>query len=498
MSTFWIKAIQLILSLSFLVVIHELGHFTWARIFKVRVEKFYVFFNPSISLVRWKRVNGKLQFRFFAPNTPEPMKEKIGDNGQPELDKKGNPIFVPMTKKDLDELPDDDWRKYPDNTEWGIGWLPFGGYCRIAGMVDETTSSDQLASEPQPWEYRSQSTWKRMLIISGGVMVNFIAAMLIYGGILHHFGDSVMPINKAPYGLYYSQSMQNLGFRNGDNIIALNGKTTEDYEIGDLLYDILLNGEQEAIVLRGNETVSVRIPEDYSQTFMSHQDEGSPVQFAMPFIIDSIVPDGPAYKAGLQKNDQITAVNNVPTQYAGDVRKQLALYSCDSISISFIRNDETCQTMAYVGDKGLLSVTYQNSITPIQIEYGFWEAIPAGIKLGWKTLVNYVRQFKLVFTKEGAESLGGFGAIGSLFPEVWNWYAFWSMTAFLSIILAFMNFLPIPGLDGGYFIFLIFEMITGRKPSDRFMEWTTNIGFILLLILLIYANGNDIWKAIKH
>ncbi len=498
MSTFWIKAIQLILSLSFLVVIHELGHFTWARLFKVRVEKFYVFFNPSISLIRWKKINGKLQFRFLAPNTPEAMKEKLDANGNQEFDNKGKPIYVPMTQEDLDKLPDDDWRKYPETTEWGIGWLPFGGYCRIAGMVDETTSSDQLASEPQPWEYRSQSAWKRMLIISGGVMVNFIAALLIYAGILHHWGDYVMPISKAPYGLYYSESMQNLGFENGDKILSLNGNNVENYELGDLLYDILLNGEQQAQVLRGTETLTVVIPKDYSKTFMSHQEEGSPVQYAMPFIIDSVIPNGPADKAGLISSDQVVAINNIATPYTIDVKKQLSLYSCDSIIITYIRNEEQYTSMAYVGDKGLLSVTFKNLIEPEKIEYGFWESIPAGVSLGWKTLVNYVRQFKLVFTKEGAESLGGFGAIGSLFPNTWNWHAFWTMTAFLSIILAFMNFLPIPGLDGGYFIFLIFEVITGRKPSDKFMEWTTNIGFILLLLLLIYANGNDLVKWFKR
>ena len=497
MSVFWIKAIQLILSLSLLVVIHELGHFTWARIFKVRVEKFYVFFNPSISLIRLKRINGKLQFKFFSPNTPEAMKEKLDSNGEQVLDKKGKPLYVPMTQADLDQLPDDDWRKYPDTTEWGIGWLPFGGYCRIAGMVDETTSSDELASEPQPWEYRSQSAWKRMLIISGGVMVNFIAAMVIYAAILHHWGDYVLPVDKAPYGLYFSDSMRELGFENGDKILSLNNNSLSDYEIGDLLYDILLNGEQQALVLRGNETLAITIPADYSKTFMQRQAEGVPVQYAMPFVIDSVVPNGPADKAGLKYNDHLVAINDVATPYANDVRKQLALYSCDSITLNYVRDGEELQTRAYVGDQGLLSVTFQNLVEAEKIEYGFWESIPAGIRLGWKTLVNYVRQFKLVFTKEGAESLGGFGAIGSLFPSTWNWYAFWTMTAFLSIILAFMNFLPIPGLDGGYFIFLIYEVVTGRKPSDKFMEWTTNIGFILLLLLLLYANGNDLFKWLK-
>jgi len=496
MSDFWIKAIQLILSLSFLVVIHELGHFTWARIFKVRVSKFYVFFNPWFSLVKCKRINGKWQFRFFAPNTPDAFKEQLDAFGNPVLDKKGNPVYIPMTDEEIAQLPDDDWRKYPDNTEWGIGWLPFGGYCNIAGMVDETTSSDQLGSQPQPWEYRSQSAWKRMLIISGGVMVNFIAALFIYGAILYHWGDYVMPVNKAPYGLYYAPTMQELGFKNGDIILSLNNQPIDDYEIGDFLYDLLLNGEQEALVQRGNQQLTITIPKDYGQVFMSHQAEGSPVQFAMPFVVDSVVPNGPAYYANLQQGDQIIAVQGQTTLYAQDVKKELSKYSCDSISITYLRNNEQNTAKTFVGDQGLLSVTFKNLIEPQKIEYGFWQSIPAGFKLGWKTLVNYVRQFKLVFTKEGAESLGGFGAIGSLFPSVWNWHAFWTMTAFLSIILAFMNFLPIPGLDGGYFIFLIYEVITGRKPSDKFMEWTTNIGFLLLFMLLIYANGNDLYKAI--
>ncbi len=496
MSEFWIKAFQLFLSLSLLVVIHELGHFTWARIFKVRVNKFYVFFNPVFSLIRFKRINGKMQFRFFSLNTPEPVKEQLDSFGNPVTDEKGRPIFVQMTDDELAQLPDDDWRKYPDSTEWGIGWLPFGGYCNIAGMVDETTSSDQLGSKPQPWEYRTQSAWKRMLIISGGVMVNFIAALFIYAGILHHWGDYVMPVNKAPYGLYYSPTMQELGFQNGDIILSLNNRSTEDCEMGDLLYDLLLNGEQQALVQRGDSQVTITIPQDYGQTFMARQSEGSPVQFAMPFVIDSVIPNGPACLARMLPGDRIIAIQGQPTQYVQDVKKELQKYSCDSITITYVRNDEQYITKTFVGDQGLLSVSYKNFIEPQEVKYGFWESIPAGIKLGWKTLVNYVRQFKLVFTKEGAESLGGFGTIGSLFPSTWNWYAFWTMTAFLSIILAFMNFLPIPGLDGGYFIFLIYEVITGRKPSDKFMEWTTNFGFILLLILLIYANANDIFKAI--
>ncbi|MBR3565199.1 MAG: RIP metalloprotease RseP [Paludibacteraceae bacterium] len=495
MSSFWIRALQLLLSLSFLVVIHELGHFAWARIFKVRVEKFYVFFNPRFSLVRWKRINGKLQFRFFARNTDEALKEAKDEYGNPKVDKKGLPILVPFTDKDIAELPDDDWRKYPDNTEWGIGWLPFGGYCRIAGMVDETTSANELAAEPQTWEYRSQSTWKRMLIISGGVIVNFIGALLIYSMILFHWGDDVLPVDTAPYGMCFSESMHELGFVDGDRILSVGGKSVAGEDLGNIIYDFILDGEQQVVVERNGVQQTITIPADYSKTFMERK-EGSPVTYAMPFVIDSVLEGGAAYKGGLVKGDRVIAVAAEQTPWFTNVQKVLKTHACDSVEIQYVRNADTLTTNVFISDLGQLGV----SVKPLEwqhVDYGFFASFPAGIKLGVNTLVNYVRQFKLVFTKEGAESLGGFGAIGSLFTPVWNWHAFWLMTAFLSIILAFMNFLPIPGLDGGYFIFLIYEMITGRKPSDKFMEWTTNIGFILLLLLVLYANGNDIFKAFK-
>lgn len=494
MSTFWIRALQLILALSFLVVIHEFGHFAFARLFKVRVEKFYMFFNPQFSIVRLKKVNGRWRVKFFAKNVPYSMTEVVDEQGNAVVDKKGRPLYRPMTEQELQALPEDDWRRYPDSTEWGIGWLPFGGYCSIAGMVDETTAAGQLASAPQPWEYRSKSVWQRLPIIIGGVLVNFVAALLIYSAILFTWGKEYMPLENATYGLQYSEVMLAQGFEQGDKIIAVGERKPNT--TADLVQWLVVDGEREVTVLRQQDTIHLSLPEDFDQQVLASENTML-VDYRFPFVVKEPVPDGAAAKALMMSGDSILAIGDASTPAYQDVVAELQQYACDSVTVHFVRQGEQMTVRAYLGDEAKLGI-YPNSpydyLQTEKVEYGFFASIPAGIEYGWDVLVSYVKQFKLVFTKEGSKSLGGFGAIGSLFPPVWDWHAFWLMTAFLSIILAFMNIIPIPGLDGGHVFFLLWEMLTGKKPSDRFLEIVNTIGFYLLLALVIYANLNDILR----
>lgn len=471
-----IQALQLILALSFLVLIHELGHFTFARIFKVRVEKFYLFFNPWISLVRFKKFDGKWHVKCFAPND------------------------------------DEEWSKHPETTEWGIGWLPFGGYCAIAGMVDETHSTEDLGAEPQEWEFRSKPAWQRMLIILGGILVNFIGALVIFTMLLWHWGQDTLPLRNMTTGLYYSQIMVDEGFAQQDRILTIDGQEPET--LNDAVQAIIIEGKREVVVLRGTDTVALTMSEDLGTRYLAQQnafdkaerekaraDENYHARHYMlmaewiPCVIDSVFPDNAAAYAGIEKGDSIVAVAGVPTPCNVLMTEELQRHACDSVTIDYYRNGELQQARMFIGDQGLMGVALKWDIFEFEHkDYSFWQAIPAGIQYGWNILTMYVKQFRLVFTKEGAQSVGGFVAIGKIFPAYWSWYAFWHMTAFLSIILAFMNFLPIPALDGGYILFLLVEMITRRKPSDKFLEVANEIGFWLLIALLIFANGNDILK----
>ena len=471
-----IQALQLILALSFLVLIHELGHFTFARIFKVRVEKFYLFFNPKFSLARFKKFNGKWHAKFFAKNK------------------------------------DEEWNKYPETTEWGIGWLPFGGYCAIAGMVDETHSTDDLASEPQDWEFRSKPAWQRMLIILGGILVNFLGALVIFMMLLWQWGQDTLPLRNVTTGLYYSQIMLDEGFQQQDRILSINGQKPET--LSDAVQAIIIEGKRDVLVLRGADTVALTMSEDLGTRYLAMQNEFDKAErdkhradrnyekrrFVLmsewiPCVIDSVMPDNAAYFAGMQKGDSIVAVAGVPTPCNVIMTEELLRHPCDSITIDFYRKGELHTAHLFIGDQAKIGVAIRWNIFDFEhTDYTFWQAIPAGIQYGWDILAMYVKQFRLVFTKEGAQSLGGFGAIGSMFPSFWSWYSFWHMTAFLSIILAFMNFLPIPALDGGYILFLLVEIITRRKPSDKFLEKANTVGFWILIALLILANGNDILK----
>lgn len=478
-----IQALQFILAISFLVMIHELGHFAFARIFGVRVEKFYMFFNPWFSLVRFKKFDGCWHFSFFSRNTSE------------------------------DE--ENEWNKHPESTEWGLGWLPLGGYCAIAGMVDETKSADQLADHPaQPWEFRAQNVWKRMLIILGGILVNFVTALVIFSALLYSNGSNQLPLRNVTNGLYFSEIFRAEGFCQRDRILTING--VEPTTKGDVVQQLIIEGKRDVQVLRGTDTVNLTISKDFGHRFLATQQtydrqerdrkradrsyERQPyIALAeyIPFVIDSVIPGGAAAHAGLMPGDSIIAVGGVETLCYYEAVNQLRLYPCDSVMLTIYRGGHPLYQPVFLGDQCKLAVYPRSEAYFYQYEhtdYTLLEAIPAGIQYGLDYLKMYVKQFRLVFSKEGAQSVGGFGAIGGMFPKFWSWDAFWHMTAVLSLILAFMNFLPIPALDGGYILFLLFEMITRRQPSDKFLEKANEIGFYLLMALMILANGNDLLK----
>lgn len=493
METFLIRAVQLILSLSILVVLHEFGHFFFARLFNVRVDKFYMFFNPNFSLVRAKKINGKWQIKFLSKNIPANERPKTDSDGDTMLDSKGKTIYEPIP---VNELQDGDWNKYPDNTEWGIGWLPLGGYCKIAGMIDESMDKTQLAEEPKEWEYRSRSVWQRLPIIIGGVFVNFILAMVIYSAVLFTWGQEYLPFSNAKYGLQFSKTLIDNGFRNGDNIISIDGKAVE--QRADAIESILIDGKRNILVSRDSQQVSITLPENLSQQILASEEKDL-ITARFPFVIAEVSAGSPAEQAKLQAGDSLIGINDIKTNIFQDIAMQLDASKNSQVLLSFVRNGKTLATKLTVSENGKLGVGVKSFVEFFEtkkLTYTFLQAIPAVIGLGWETLTSYVKQFKIIFTKEGSKQLGGFGSIGKMFPKTWDWQIFWSMTALLSVILAFMNLLPIPALDGGHVLFLLYEMVTGRKPSDKFLEYAQTAGFFLLMGLLLFANGNDIFRAI--
>jgi len=494
METFLIKAAQLILSLSILVFLHELGHFTFARIFKTRVDKFYLFFNPSFSLLRAKKINGKWHFRFFSRNVPDMYRPRKDEDGNDVLDAKGKPV---MEEIPMEVIPDDDWRKYPDKTEWGIGWLPLGGYCKIAGMIDESMDTEALKKPAQPWEFRSKPSWQRLLIMVGGVLVNFITALIIYAMILFVWGQEYLPLQNARMGMQFSEVALKNGFHNGDILLDVNHQPV--VESSDAIGKILIDGASTVTVLRDGKTVQIDLPRNFAEQVIGAHEKlfMSP---RVPFVVDQVMKGTPAQLAGLEKGDSIIAINGRSMNAAQDIMPMLEQNKSKQIDLTWIRHGQVMTKPLVVdanGKIGISLVPFTTYFKTEQIHYGLFASIPAGIQMGVDKLSSYVKQLKFVFTKEGAKQIGGFGAIGSLFPSVWDWQSFWALTAFLSIILAFMNILPIPALDGGHTLFLLYEMVTGRKPSDKFMEHAQLVGIILLFALLIYANGNDLFHLFK-
>ena len=440
METFLVKALQLILSLSILVLVHEFGHFIFARIFKVRVEKFYLFFDPWFSIFKFKPKNS--------------------------------------------------------DTEYGVGWLPLGGYCKISGMIDESMDKEAMAQPPKPYEFRSKPAGQRLMIMVAGVLFNFLLALFIYSMVLFTWGDTFLPLKNVKAGMDYSETFHNVGFQDGD--ILLKADDTELERFGEDCFRRVLNA-QTVTVLRGGVETVIPIPEDMAQRVM--RDKKGFASYRFPMVVRELGEtesgESPAAVAGLQPGDSIVSINGIVTPSFYEVGEVLAQNKDKDVLVGFYRAGIP-QTLTLhtdtAGKMGIYSVSPFDMYQTVTRKYGFFESFPAGVMLGVNTLKGYVSDMKYVFTKEGASSLGGFGTIGSLFPAEWDWHSFWMKTAFLSIILAFMNILPIPALDGGHVMFLLYEVIARRKPSDKFLEYAQVTGMFLLFALLIYANGNDIFR----
>ena len=444
MEIFFVRALQLLMALSLLVLIHEFGHFIFARLFKVKVDKFYLFFDWKFSLFKWKPKNS--------------------------------------------------------DTEYGIGWIPLGGYCKIAGMIDESMDTEQLNKPAEPWEYRSKPAWQRLLIIVGGVMFNLILALFIYSMVLFTWGDYYTDMHSMKNGFVFNETAQEIGFRNGDLIVEIDGeeahKLYQDKVRGvNILRDIC--NADEVTVLREGKKVAIAIPDTLGLLNMNKN--GLFMQERILSCIDSVEAGSPAALAGIAKGDRIIAIDCKPVDSWNDLKRIMASLKEEgkkTFSIE-VERDSIFEITASVDTTFTLGVMpVLNDYPLIHNTYGFFESFPAGIQFGLNVLEGYVSDFKYVFSSEGAKSVGMFGSIGSLFPAEWDWHEFWLMSAFLSIILAFMNILPIPALDGGHAVFLIAEMITGRQPSDKFMERAQMVGMLLILGLFLLATYNDITKFI--
>ena len=460
MEIFLIRLLQFMLAISLLVLLHEGGHFFFSKLFGVRVDKFYLFFDPSI----WKW-DGSL-FKFKPKNS---------------------------------------------DTQYGVGWLPLGGYCKISGMIDESFDTEQMKQPEQPWEFRAKPAWQRLLIMIGGVLVNFLLALFIYSMILFHWGDTYVPVKDMTLGMKFNSEAKALGFKDGDILIGTEKGAFKDFS-ADLYRDI--SEAHRVDVIRDGKPMSISLPGDLNLLGMLKADP-SFVRPLIPAVVDSVLPESPAATVGLQKGDRIVGINGSPVDSYNEFTDRIARLSDvlavaktseDSMkvrnaTIVFARGEQTDTANVILTPElklGFLGQSLSDIYKPYTREYSFFESIPAGIKYGWNVLASYVDDMKYVFTADGAKSLGGFGAIGSLFPPVWDWYMFWKMTAFLSIILAFMNILPIPALDGGHVLFLLYEMITRRKPSENFMIKAEYVGFGILILLMVVANLNDILRWLGY
>ena len=460
MDIFLIRLLQFMLAIGLLVLLHEGGHFFFAKLFGVRVETFYLFFDPGI----WKW-DGSL-FKFKPKNS---------------------------------------------DTQYGVGWLPLGGYCKIAGMIDESFDTEQMKQPEQPWEFRAKPAWQRLLIMIGGVLVNFLLALFIYSMILFYWGDTYIPVKDMTYGMKFNTEAKQYGFKDGDILIGTDKGEFKEFS-ADLYRD--LSEATRVDLIRDGKKMSLKLPGDLNLLGMLKA-EPSFVRPLIPAEVDSVMADTPAASIGLQKGDRIVGINDKAVDSYNEFTDQLGILE-DMMTAAKTPSDSLkIRTATIVYERGEVKDTVSVTLTPelklgfyvkslagiyepYTREYGFFESIPAGIKYGWNVLSGYVGDMKYVFTADGAKSLGGFGAIGSLFPPMWDWYMFWKMTAFLSIILAFMNILPIPALDGGHVLFLVYEMITRRKPSETFMIRAEYVGFGILILLMVVANLNDILRWLGY
>src|SRR5690554_497341 len=442
METILIKAAQLILSLSILVVLHEFGHFMFARLFNTRVEKFYLFFNPWFSLFKFKK----------------------------------------------------------GETEYGVGWLPLGGYVKISGMIDESMDKEAMKLPPQPYEFRAKPAWQRLLIMVGGVMMNFIFALAIYVGVLYVWGEQYLPTKNATHGIVVTEAGEDIGLRTGDKILTVDNQYIENFH--KIIPTVVLNDARTIQVERDGQVVDVNISSDDMSKLLKSKSVIAPrVLFKMQ--IEGFTADSPGEKAGLMTGDRIVKLNGNEITYYDEWSNELSDLKDDPITLTVERNGQLVDVDMVLGEDGMIGIRMnqftENYLQLETINYGFFESIPAGIARGFEITKDYLKQFKLLFRPEtkAYESLGGFATIGNIFPGTWDWFSFWNMTAFISIILAIMNLLPIPALDGGHVMFLFFEMISGRKPGEKFLEYAQIAGMLLLLALVIYANANDIIKMIN-
>ena len=430
-----IKILQVILALSILIIIHELGHFFFAKLFKIKVEKFYLFFDVKFALLRFKPKNS--------------------------------------------------------DTEYGIGWLPLGGYCKIAGMIDESMDMDSMKKTPQPWEFRSRPAWQRLLVMAGGVLFNFIFAILLYIGIMAGWGESY--ISNDNNRIYVNDLAYEMGFRNGDRILKFDDYVPERFEM--LQADLARRTASKATVLRDGDTLDIYIDQNMIGDVLN-----TPGMFglAIPFIIDTIPDTSPNFASGLQEGDRILSIDGHETEFLQDTRQLLKGYRGQKVLASVQRGKDTVSVGLQVDTAGLLGI--YTSLPGVETKrYSIPEAVPAGIKLTFSTIGGYIRDLKLIFTPrtEAYKSVGSFISMGQIFPADWDWYRFINILALLSIMLGVMNLLPIPALDGGHIVFTVYEMASGKKPSDSFLAGAQMVGMILLFGLMILAFGNDIGRLVR-
>ncbi len=544
MEVFLIRLLQFLMAISLLVLLHELGHFTFAKLFGVRVTKFYLFFNPKFHIVStydtWVRRLLKLKPEVVPMKAPEaPPSSPEGDTIDSSLDSK-----TKVAPSGAEGGASGTEKEYV-GTEYGLGWLPLGGYCAIDGMIDET--NQKLSDDPKPWEFRTKPTWQRLLIMVGGVLVNFLLALFIYAMILFHWGETYVPVSEMKHGMEFNAEAKALGFQDGDVLVSTDRGPLKKWD-DDLFREV--SKAREVHVLRQGQPVTITIPET-TELNLLNMFKATPMfmRVWMPAVADSVIPGTAAAQIGMAAGDSIVAINGIRVhsynQFMDEIARlgdKLATVTthADSMAVRQVELviakaprapeaplsspegdtiDPALETIeapsgavggalgavgGALGALDTLSVTLSPDLKlgffarslyePTTFKYGFLESIPAGIKYGWHKLAGYVSDMKYVFTSEGAKSLGGFGAIGSLFPAEWDWHRFWEMTAFLSIILAFMNILPIPALDGGHVLFLLYEMITRRKPSEKFMIRAEYVGFGILILLMVVANLNDILR----
>lgn len=435
-----IKASQLILSLSILIILHELGHFVPAKLFKTKVEKFYLFFDWKFSLWKYKR----------------------------------------------------------GETEYGIGWIPLGGYVKIAGMIDESMDKEQMKLPPQPWEFRSKPAWQRLIIMIGGVTVNVLLAIAIYIGILFYYGEEILPTANLTYGVSCDSLALEMGLKNGDKIVSVEGKEVESFK--KVSMEIIMNEARTVQVMRDGKLENIIVPAGFIAKLVKQPNDF--IQPRFPFIIEDFGENSPAKAAGILAGDKLIGINDMKLEYFDEFRAEIQKHKNQTVNVKVLRSGNELSLPVKVNEQGFIGVMPKSLDHFLKIEekkYSFFEAIPAGTKKAFTTVSDYVGQFKLIFNSEvqGYKQLGGFITFGKVFAPEWDWMRFWNLTAFFSVALAVMNLLPIPALDGGHVLFLLVEMITGRKLPEKFLEYAQTVGMILLLSLLLFANGNDIFRLFQ-